>query len=235
MERFPEEFAELLTPSGRALVEGTSELKGTLGRSRFFTSNALLDPALSRQVPALLERTFADLLVEIDRGVPNPKSSFASHIDMLPKIGRMLSTPTEGGEDTEVWRRGEQCGAVQMMTSKSYLAFVEALCGHAVLGPVTLQALCYRPGDYAGPHTDNHPEEKETKDGYTDVHLTFCTPDVEQQLLVYEHQGHLSQVANIVGDGTVTAYRLPFWHYTTPMVGAKAARRWLLLGSFVHP
>ena len=39
--------------------------------------------------------------------------------------------------------------------------------------------------------------------------------------------------------GGITAYRLPLWHYTTPLV-AKAraapgtARRWLLLGTFLY-
>jgi hypothetical protein len=31
----------------------------------------------------------------------------------------------------------------------------------------------------------------------------------------------------------VTAYRLPFWHYTTPLVGAPKAARWVLLGTFL--
>jgi len=33
----------------------------------------------------------------------------------------------------------------------------------------------------------------------------------------------------------VSAYRLPFWHYTTPLEGrgAKAAR-WLVLGTFLY-
>ncbi len=37
--------------------------------------------------------------------------------------------------------------------------------------------------------------------------------------------------------GGVTCYRLPFWHYTTPMVAKRGreeqARRWVLLGTFL--
>jgi len=35
---------------------------------------------------------------------------------------------------------------------------------------------------------------------------------------------------------SVAVYRLPFWHYTTPLLAKRGreaeARRWLLLGSF---
>jgi hypothetical protein len=37
--------------------------------------------------------------------------------------------------------------------------------------------------------------------------------------------------------GGVTVYRLPFWHYTTPLMARPgqdaAARRWVLLGTFL--
>jgi len=36
----------------------------------------------------------------------------------------------------------------------------------------------------------------------------------------------------------VSAYRLPFWHYVTPLVAApgraREARRWVLLGTFLY-
>jgi hypothetical protein len=37
--------------------------------------------------------------------------------------------------------------------------------------------------------------------------------------------------------GGITAYRLPFWHYATPLVAKpgreREARRWVLLGTFL--
>ena len=75
------------------------------------------------------------------------------------------------------------------------------------------------------------------KDGYTDLHLTFCNADVGAQLLVYEKQGHLTESASVATQGGVTCYRLPFWHYTTPLQGRRGreakARRWVLLGTFL--
>jgi len=40
-------------------------------------------------------------------------------------------------------------------------------------------------------------------------------------------------VRDLAAVGGVTAYRLPFWHYTTPLEGQPEARRWLVLASFL--
>jgi hypothetical protein len=54
---------------------------------------------------------------------------------------------------------------------------------------------------------------------------------------VYEQRGHFSQVQDVVMRGGITCYRLPFWHYTTPLVARPRrqadARRWVLLGTFL--
>jgi hypothetical protein len=38
--------------------------------------------------------------------------------------------------------------------------------------------------------------------------------------------------------GGITVYRLPFWHYTTPLQRlegpARATRRWVVLGTFLY-
>ncbi|MBI3453299.1 MAG: hypothetical protein HY057_10855, partial [Rhodospirillales bacterium] len=54
--------------------------------------------------------------------------------------------------------------------------------------------------------------------------------------LVYAEGGHFTRMAAVNMTGGVTVYRLPFWHYTTPLVAkrgrARTARRWVLLGTF---
>jgi hypothetical protein len=124
-----------------------------------------------------------------------------------------------------------------MLRSASFHAFAEALSGYPLRKQWGLQALCYLPGDYSGPHNDHHPDEPLGRDGYTDLHLTFATDDVDHQWLVYEKQAHLTEIESIRSLGGVTCYRLPFWHYTTPMVAKRGretkARRWVLLGTFL--
>src|ERR1700748_498248 len=102
-----------------------------------------------------------------------------------------------------------------MLRSESFLRFAGALSGRRLRRGWGIQALCYRAGDYAGPHNDHHPEEPDARAGYVDLHLTFASREVAHQWLVYERDGHLSEVVSVATLGGVTAYRLPFWHYTT--------------------
>ena len=75
-----------------------------------------------------------------------------------------------------------------------------------------------------------------TRNGFIDLHIMFSNDDVAQQLLVYEERRFLSLSHDVSRSGAVAIYRLPFWHYTTPLVARSGregtARRWLLLGSF---
>ena len=80
-----------------------------------------------------------------------------------------------------------------------------------------IQVLCYGQGDYAGPHTDHHPEDARAKDGYIDVHLSLTNEAVAHQWLVYARRGHFSEVTSAALKGGLTGYRLPFWYYTTPL------------------
>jgi hypothetical protein len=124
-----------------------------------------------------------------------------------------------------------------MLRSESFGAFAAAVSGRALRRRWGIQVLCYGPGDYSGPHNDHHPEDPDARDGYVDMHVTLATPGVAHQWLVYAKGGHFSEISSVNTLGGVTVYRLPFWHYTTPLVarpGAEdSARRWVLLGTFL--
>ena len=109
----------------------------------------------------------------------------------------------------------------------------EALAGRKLASGWGQQVLRYGPGDYAGPHNDHHPQNPRARQGYIDLHVSLCTPGVKHQWLVYSRAGHFSEIASVAGAATITAYRLPFWHYTTPLVGSPKATRWVLLGTFL--
>src|SRR5205814_5741637 len=97
------------------------------------------------------------------------------------------------------------------------------------------QVICYQSGDYSGPHNDHHPEEEATRHGFVDLHIMFANDAVAQQLLVYEERGFLSSAHDVTRQPAIAIYRLPFWHYTTPLAARpgqeRRARRWLLLES----
>ena len=233
MKRFPDEFAALLNraPSRIGHVRLTN--------ARPFAAIAgAIDPETTRAAASLLERRMAPHLMLLSRSIP-PESianQTRNHQERLPKTVRVRTAYLER-EASAATRAAEAIGLVTMLRSASLRAFAERVSGRKLAEECGQQVLCYRPGDYAGPHTDHHPEDARAKSGYLDVHVSFATDGVAGQSLVYARRGHLSEVVNIGPGGLITAYRLPFWHYTTPLIakpgpGARA-RRWVLLATFL--
>ena len=134
--------------------------------------------------------------------------------------------------------RAQELGVVDLLKSDSTAAFAEALVGRKLDRRNGQQVLCYGPGDYAGPHNDHHPENKRAAQGYLDLHLSLASKAVDHQYLVYAKGGHFTEMVPVHGLGFLTIYRLPFWHYTTPLQAksrkAAQARRWVLLSTYLY-
>lgn len=223
----------------RVLARKVPALDGILKTGqRFVALDGLFEPAHCRRVLAALERHLLPHLTVMEAKIPG-ESVFGmrrNYEELLPKTVRnrtvsMASAKSKGA------RAARNIGLHGLLKSETFRALASVLSGRRLKRHFGTQVLCYAPGDYAGPHNDHHPEEPEARDGYTDVHLTFCTPSVKAQSLVYEKHGHFTEQANVATLGGLTAYRLPFWHFTTPLL-AKAgqeqgARRWVLLGTFL--
>jgi hypothetical protein len=236
VKKFPRQFADLLSKQGRALLKGKHPKSGFLatGRSRFVSAQGLIEPKTANAVHALLTRALSDVLFTMEQAIPRSATwgMKVAYREKLPKTVR-VQTAMLDDDDSKALPRAKEIGLIAMLRSSSFHAFAEALSGYRLRRQWGLQALCYRPGDYSGPHNDHHPDEPLGRDGYTDLHLTFCNRGVEHQFIVYEKQSHLTELDSIATRGGVTCYRLPFWHYTTPMVGTPSARRWVLLGTFL--
>lgn len=233
MKQFPVEFEALLSRTGRKVLAGTHSAAGALLREGFFAATGLLEPKLLPGCRKLIARTFEGTLIETSRPLPPPTASKESNEDTLPKVGRLLSVPIDGLDRYVVRRLAQEIGLLPMLESQSFRRFSEVLAGVPLKPLAAAQMLCNRHGDYAGPHTDNHPNEPAMRDGYVDVHFTLTSPGVREQFIVYQRDGHLNAMAPIAIDGLITAYRLPIWHYTTPLQARSLDdRRWLVLGSF---
>jgi hypothetical protein len=241
MKTFPSEFADLLTPKGRRILEGRDrKVCGALLQpgQRFVALGGVLEARKALACRELLEKALRDSLTEMEDPIP-PESIWGmteNYAELLPKTVRVRTALLESRRSRS-WRAAEEVGLVGMLRSESFAAFAASVSGRALRRKWGIQALCYGEGDYTGPHNDHHPEEPEAFDGYVDMHLTFATSAVAQQWLVYAKGGHFSQIQSVKTVGGVTVYRLPFWHYTTPLVaraGAEQdARRWVLLGTFL--
>ena len=241
MRKFPAEFETFLSPAGRRLLAGASPLAGALAdpRRRFLAADGLLDPAKVEAGRRLLERVLLPHLSRIDRPIP-PEATWemrANYGELLPKTMR-VSTATFERRRGRAWEAAEAIGLTAMLRSESFRGLAQILAGRSLAQNWGIQALCYGPGDYAGPHNDHQPENPAARQGYVDIHLTLAGPAVAQQWLVHAVAGHFTKIESVARLGRVTAYRLPLWHYTTPLVARKGreneARRWVLLGTFLY-
>jgi hypothetical protein len=242
MHHFPAEFEDMLTVAGRRVLAGRSPLCGALAdpRRRFLIATDLVSERRARAAKRLLDRALHDLLEPLEQPIP-PESIWkmtANYGERLPKTAHLKTAYLERRRERS-YRRAEAIGLVAMLRSESFAALAAALAGRALKRRWGIQVLCYEPGDYVGPHNDHHPEEPAARRGYLDVHISLVGPGVAQQWLVYAVQGHFSRIVDVATAGGVSAYRLPFWHYTTPLVARpaappEAARRWVLLGTFLY-
>lgn len=240
MKRFPAEFADLLTPRGTALLAGRHAQAGALAnpRCRFLALDGLIDPSQAKAVAALLDKALLPHLREMAQPIP-PETIWEetqNYAERLSKAMRQRTTHLDNPRSAG-FKAAEGIGLIAMLRSESYRALAAALAGRTLKRKYGLQAIAYAAGDYAGPHTDHHPEDAAAARGYLDMHLSFATPGVRDQYLIYARAGHFSEMVEVTRSGLVTAYRLPFWHYTTPLRAKPrqdaVARRWVLLGTFL--
>ena len=238
MRRLPDEFEGLLGAEGRKLLAGRHPACGRLTTERFVALPEVVDRRKAQGALALLERALTDVLEPMNEPIP-PETITAmqfNYEEWLPKSVRARTAYFDTKRE-RAYEAADRIGLVTMMRSESFRAFAAALAGRGLRSKWGMQVLCYGPGDYTGPHNDHHPEDVEAKDGYVDVHVSLATGAVAHHALVYEQDGHLCEMVDVNTLGGVTAYRLPFWHYTTPLQAkagrTKDARRWLLLGTFL--
>jgi len=237
----PTEFEELLTPAGKRVLAGSApDICGALAdpRRRFVALGGMVAKAKAERLRLVLEREMASLLTDLSQPIP-PETIWdmkRNYDDWLPKSVRCRTAYLENRRGA-AWRRAKELGLIDLLSSVSLIAFAEAVLGRRLDPKGGQQVLRYGPGDYSGPHTDHTPEIKRAAKGYLDFHLSLVGPGVAHQYLVYARSGHLTEMVGVAETGCLTLYRLPFWHYTTPLQAKpkqeRRAARWVLLGTFL--
>jgi hypothetical protein len=237
----PTEFEDLLTPAGKRVLAGDApDVCGALAdpRRRFIALNGMIAPTKAERLRRVLEREMTGLLTQLNQPIP-PETIWEmkrNYDDWLPKSVRCRTAYLENRRGA-AWRRAKDLGLIDLLSSPSMIAFGEAVLGRRLNPKGGQQILLYGPGDYAGPHTDHTPEIRRAAKGYLDFHLSLVGPGVAHQYLVYAKGGHFTEMVSVAESGCVTLYRLPFWHYTTPLQAKpkqeRVAARWVLLGTFL--
>jgi len=237
----PIEFEDLLTPAGKRVLAGNApRICGALAdpKRRFVALGGMIAIAKAERLRITLEREMAALLNDLSQPIP-PETIWEmkrNYDDWLPKSVRCRTAYLENRRGA-AWRAAKQLGLIDLLSSQSLVAFAETVLGRTLDPKGGQQVLRYGPGDYSGPHTDHTPEIKRAAKGYLDVHLSLVSPGVAHQYLVYAKSGHFTEMVSVAETGCLTLYRLPLWHYTTPLQAKpkqeRNAARWVLLGTFL--
>lgn len=242
LKKFPAEFEDLLNKDGKKILSGqyTPENFGKKGGTPIEVVKGVIDPAVAADCVRILQQHFyghlKSIASRIDKdAIPAMKKNYTEKLAKTLK----MKTLELGVKKTKTNLLAHDCGLMQMLASDSLKAFAEAVTKEKFGSPENNQIICYQHGDYVSPHNDHHPENDNVKNGYYDIHIMFSNEHVQHQWLVYEKNGFLNHTHDIAAPSAIAIYKLPFWHYTTPMM-AKAdkedeAQRWLLLRSFEMP
>src|SRR5258708_367649 len=240
MDSFPSEFADLLNRRGQRLISNPPRLDvfQKNGATPIAVFDDVIDERVARRCIELLDKVMYPVIRRMETPIPREwiASMKKNYSDSLQKTMR-VKTATLNSRKSHALDAARAIGLAQMMRSQSFGAFAESVVGMPVDKRHSgRQVICYEEGDYSGPHNDHHPESPESRKGFVDRHIMFANDAVRSQQLVYEERGSLSASHEVSGRSGIAVYRLPFWHYTTPLVGRAGreaeARRWLLLGTF---
>lgn len=240
MDRFPNEFADLLTPHGRRVLAGGVDSARALFRKSkdyFVVLPNVIKKKTARDCASLLDLHLREHMVPLRQRIPPESISgmTENYAEALPKV-MQSKTAYLKSKNARSYRKAEEINLLRMMRSESFARFAEVVSGFTLYSKSDSQVICYEHGDYAGPHNDHHPENEDTRDGFIDFHIMFSNEAVDHHWLVYQKNWHLSEIVDINLQGAASVYRLPFWHYTTPLKAKRGreseARRWLLLGTF---
>ena len=238
---FPTEFADLLNRRGRKLLDGDGngfEVFRRRGATPIVLIDKVIDDGVAQRCIADLDEAMYPTLKRMH--MPIPRESLTgmkqNYSERLMKTVR-VRTATFNSRSSEALRAADAIGLGPMMRSETFRRFAEVVVGQPLRRDFWgRQIICYENGDYSGPHNDHHPEDKQVRNGFVDAHIMFSNDAVASQLLVYEERGFLSRSHEVTGRSGIAVYRLPFWHYTTPLRARpgreREARRWLLLASF---
>jgi hypothetical protein len=212
-----------------------------LRRTKYERLNLFRLSKSSLQVDRLVETLNRKLLPHLRPTYgPVPASALRdqkeNYADLLPKTLRFHTADlcVESGKARSI---ADSLGITALLASNELRKFGERVTAKSLVPEPGRQVICYKPGDFSGPHNDHHPEDDDYRKGYVDIHIMLSPSSVRSQLLIYERSRGLLNEVEEVGKGlSVAVYQLPFWHYVTPLLARSKSPppyRWLLLATYI--
>ncbi len=195
----------------------------------------ILDPQTASRVLSIMEHKVKSNLRPLETKI-HPKLTKNQKLNYGEKIHKVMRVKTfriENSKHEALWNSYQ---LEQLVSPQLARKVCEKLFQCKFRKEVGKQIVSYFEGDYFGPHNDHHPELPHMKNGYVDFHYYVNHADVEYQMLVHEDRGHLNKFYSLNHFAGLNVYRLPFWHYTSPLQvkpgSSKKAARWIIMYTF---
>jgi hypothetical protein len=253
MKTWPCEFSDLLSEQARALLDQPAPLAQFAmdnGQTPYVNLGQVIDPAARDAGLELLEQGWPIMQGHREENPLRPEDQCAPELDYAScpynsRLYHMFCPIASDSGDEDFRRFFLDSGLLAMCRSDSMRRFAEAITGYRLLQNQRsgVLVICYGAHDYLSLHNDvKWPMQAGWVDSaepiaYVDLHLSFVTDAAEQQYLVIQEGRFCNRImGGKPVNGTVSVYRLPFWHYATPLVpraGEDAqCRRWIVMANY---
>ena len=223
---------------GRRVLAGTHSLVGALANPRGPVRRAarIFRPRQGRARAAAL----------LDRSLPTVSSASTGRSrrtrsrDMRDGLRRaaaqghprphdLLRSPTTSGACRRPSHRPRTHAALGLASTPSPRRWPVAL--RRQMGPA---GAVLRTGRLCRSAQRSSSRESRMRARATSICMCGWSPEVGPSVAGLRRAGHLSEIVSVAQPATVTAYRLPFWHYTTPLVAKPDGRGGAPLGPAGH-
>ena len=234
---FPKQFADILNSKGLEILLGKTHAISENSDERLKVVHDIIKPEYAIKILNTLQQKVFPVLRNCNTPISGDiiKEMKINYSEKLGKSMKMMSSEINSSRSI-AYKVAKEIGLFDMLSSESYKLMGEVLMATKFGNSIGKQIICYQHADYVSPHNDHHPENENIKRGYFDIQLMLSNKYVKHQWLVYEQNGFLNKFVDITSLSGIAVYRLPFWHYTTPMISKpgehNTAKRWLLLHSY---
>ena len=253
MNTWPAEFSDLLTDEARALLDAPAPLEQFRmdnGETPYVNLREVMKPDARAGGLALLESRWPIMQGHREENPLRPADQCAPELDYAScpynsRLYHMFCPIASDDGDDDFRRFFAESGLLAMCRSDSMRRFAEAITGYRLHQNQRsgVLVICYGANDYLSLHNDvKWPMQAGWVDSaepiaYVDLHLSFATDATEQQYLVIQQGAFCNRImGGKPVNGTVSVYRLPFWHYATPLIARPgqedACRRWIVMANY---
>ena len=251
MSKIPTQFADILTPEAKAFLTTRNSSVFEPGAGGYAKINAIT-PHYSTLFFNTINDVVGPHLRNVLHKMPNspkkmhdykflwdsapiPWQSHTCYMDFADIKGNREELPDLSPLKSIAYTQVKESGLFDIFQSESWFEwfhnFIGADADQFEDQNKSIQFSKYTQGDNIGLHNDYYGTTKKVK-WFLDVHISFVNKWVDHQYMLFG-KDTLNNEVSVAANGSIGIYRLPLWHFVTPLIGKvgheNEAARWLII------